>query len=158
MFERIKSKGLYKESDAVSVMYQFLSALAFLHDNNIVHRDLKPENLILASKRGDEIQIADFGLACFLKDENERLSLRCGSPGYVAPEILNDLGYGVASDVFSAGVIFYVMLTGRPVFNGCDQSEILKANTECNYEFPDRFWRNISAEARDLVEKMLTKD
>ena len=86
--------------------------------------------------------------------------MACGSPGYVAPEVLNEEGYGVQSDVFSAGVIFYVMLTGRPVFSGagCDQAEILKANTECKVEFPDRYWKNISQEARDLVEKMLIRD
>lgn len=91
-----------------------------MHDQNVVHRDLKPENLLLTKKFSNEIKIADFGLAHILKDQNEKLYLACGSPGYVAPEVLNNLGYGTASDVFSAGVIFYVMLTGRPVFSGSD--------------------------------------
>lgn len=120
LFDSIKAKGLYKESDAVRVMHQFLSALAYMHDLNIVHRDLKPENLLLTKKFSNEIKIADFGLAHILKDPSEKLSLACGSPGYVAPEVLKELGYGTASDVFSAGVIFYVMLTGRPVFRGSD--------------------------------------
>ena len=120
LFESIKNKGNYKESDAKKVMYQFLSALAYLHENLVVHRDLKPENLILSKKHHNDIQIADFGLACVLKSPDEKLNLACGSPGYVAPEILNDKGYSVPSDVFSAGVIFYVMLTGRPVFSGVD--------------------------------------
>ena len=91
LFARIKCKGLYKESDAVPIMRNFLSALEYLHENLIVHRDLKPENLILASKGDDSyIKIADFGLATILSDPEEKLSLRCGSPGYVAPELLRD--------------------------------------------------------------------
>ena len=139
-------------------MYQFLSALAYCHSRDVVHRDLKPENLLLSKKDGFEIKIADFGLACILKDGKEDLNLRCGSPGYVAPELLKNEGYGKASDVFSAGVIFYVMLTGRPVFQGNNQDQILKANTECIIQYPERFWKNISAEAKDLVSKMLEVD
>lgn len=75
-------------------MRNLLEALNFMHINHVVHRDLKPENLILASKENDyDLRIADFGLASFIKD-GELLKLRCGSPGYVAPELLNDLGYG----------------------------------------------------------------
>lgn len=91
LFERIKAKGLYKESDAVNVMRSFLSALKYLCEKNVVHRDLKPENLILATKGDDhDIRIADFGLASFLTEEEKLLFLRCGSPGYVAPELLDD--------------------------------------------------------------------
>lgn len=72
-------------------MYNFISALKYLSENKVVHRDLKPENLILATKGDDhDIKIADFGLASFLTDEEKLLYLRCGSPGYVAPELLND--------------------------------------------------------------------
>ena len=119
LFARIKNKGLYRESDAVQVMKHFLDALAYLHENLIVHRDLKPENLILVYKNDNaNIKIADFGLACKLSDANEKLNLRCGTPGYVAPELLRDKGYSCSFDIFSAGVIFYVMLTGRPLFKG----------------------------------------
>lgn len=94
LFERIKAKGLYKESDAVIVMRHFLSALAYLAENKVVHRDLKPENLILATKGDDhDLRIADFGLATILTDDEKVLFLRCGSPGYVAPELLDDKGY-----------------------------------------------------------------
>lgn len=121
LFEKIKSKGLYKESHAIPVMRNFLSALSYLHERNIVHRDLKPENLILASKNNDwDLRIADFGLASIMDSQDQKLSLRCGSPGYVAPELLQDKGYNCQADVFSVGVIFYIMLTGRLLFNGND--------------------------------------
>lgn len=109
LFERIKSKGNYQEKDAINVMRNLLEALDYLHSKGIVHRDLKPENLILASKDNDyNLKIADFGLASFIK-KGELLKLRCGSPGYVAPELLEDKGYNSKADIFSAGVILYVM-------------------------------------------------
>ena len=84
-----------------------------------MHRDLKPENLIFASKEDDsDIKIADFGLAAKLMHPDEKLKLRCGSPGYVAPELLRNEGYNCSADVFSAGVIFYAILTGRSLFQG----------------------------------------
>lgn len=87
LFEKIKSKGLYREGDARPVMKNFVSALEYLHARNIVHRDLKPENLLLASKDNNwDLKIADFGLAAIYK--GEKLNLKCGSPGYVAPELL----------------------------------------------------------------------
>ena len=89
LFEKIKSKGLYRESDAKPVMKNFLSALHYLHSHNIVHRDLKPENLLLATKTSEsDLKIVDFGLATILKSPTDKLTLRCGSPGYVAPELL----------------------------------------------------------------------
>lgn len=109
LFERIKSKGSYQEKDAMNVMKNLLLALDYLHNQGIIHRDLKPENLILASKENDySLKIADFGLASEIKT-GENLFLRCGSPGYVAPELLEDQGYNTKADIFSAGIILYVM-------------------------------------------------
>lgn len=139
-------------------MRHMLEALSYMHENKVVHRDLKPENLILASKDNDyDLRIADFGLASFVKP-GELLKLRCGSPGYVAPEILEDRGYDEKSDVFSAGVILYVLLTGRPVFRGYNLNEILLKNKNCEIEYPEKYWNKISDKAKDVVAKLLTKD
>jgi serine/threonine protein kinase len=142
----------------VKLMHKFLDALKYLAENKIVHRDLKPENLILATKGDDsDLRIADFGFATPVAD-GEKLFLRCGSPGYVAPELLGDCGYNESADVFSSGVIMYVMLTGRPVFRGDNVDEILEKNKNCEFDYPERYWSNISAQAKDLVGKLLIKE
>jgi serine/threonine protein kinase len=106
------------------------------------------------STSGDDatLQIADFGLASFLPDNpDELLYLRCGSPGYVAPEMLEDAGYNCKSDVFSAGVIAYVLLSGRPIFKGSEVQEVLAANRKCELEFPEKYWNTVSPEGQDFV-------
>ena len=159
LFDKIKSKGLYRESDARPVMQNFISALEYLHAKNIVHRDLKPENLLLASKQNNwDLKIADFGLATVIEDQTKKLYLRCGSPGYVAPELLQEKGYNCQADIFSVGVIFYIILTGRPLFKGNSPDEILNKNMKCEYQFCDRQWENISMTAKDLVQKLLVED
>ena len=140
------------------VMKQFLSALAYLAERKVVHRDLKPENLILAKPTDDsDLLIADFGFATFIEDDKP-LYLRCGSPGYVAPEVLSDEGYGVEADVFSSGVIMFVLLTGRPLFRGDKVDDVLEKNKNCELIFPEQLWSKISPDARDLCEKLLTRN
>lgn len=93
-----------------------------------------------------------------MPENGELLFLRCGSPGYVAPELLGDQGYDWKSDVFSAGVICYVLLSGRQVFKGADVQAVLASNKLCEFDFPEKYWSTISFEARDLVTKLLNKD
>lgn len=119
-------------------MYNFLKALAHIHSKKCVHRDLKPENLLLKTKESHhEIVIADFGLAAFLNEEI--LFKRCGTPGFVAPEILmykeEDPFYDEKCDIFSAGVIFYILVTGKQPFTGSDYKAILKANKNCDVNY-----------------------
>jgi serine/threonine protein kinase len=131
-----------------------------LHDKGIVHRDLKPENLILASEEDDyNVKIADFGLAAFVP-RDQKLSLPCGSPGYVAWELLQDPppGYDCKADIFSAGVILYILLTGRPAFNGTDYKQILDKNKKGEPQYPKRFWSRISNAGEDLVKCMIEKE
>jgi serine/threonine protein kinase len=137
LFERIKAKTLYKESDAIQVMKLLLSALEYMAFQKIVHRDLKPENLLLAKKGDDSsLVIADFGLAAYITEEEKLLYQRCGTPGYVAPELLEDKGYDTQADMFSAGVIMYVMLTGKQLFTGKITEEVLDKNEKCELYFP----------------------
>lgn len=148
LFERIKSKGLYKEKMGVPVMRNLLKALEYLNQMNVVHRDLKPENLILSFKDNDsDLLIADFGLAAILENSEQLLTRRCGSPGFIAPELLDDQGYNCMADVFSAGSIMYMMLSGRLAFRGVGVDDILRKNKDCLVEYPEQQWSKISSEA-----------
>ena len=110
---------MYTEKDAMPVMIDFLSALEFLHRHLIIHRDLKPANLVFDSKNDDaKLIIVDFGLSAKLDNPSDTLTRACGSPGYVSPELIRSEGYNFPTDMFSAGIIFAEMLTGRPVFKG----------------------------------------
>ena len=120
LFDRIVEKGNYSEKDAAGCIFQVCEALSVLHKNGIVHRDLKPENILYADKKGDNmdvIKIADFGLARSLAAKGEMMKTACGTPGYVAPEILANKGYDkTAVDMWSVGVILYILLCGFPPF------------------------------------------
>lgn len=151
LFERIKQREVYQESTAIKVMRNIMKALEEIHHNKIVHRDLKPENLILASKDNDyEIKIADFGLASFIR-EGEPLTLGCGSPGYVAPEMYLGKEYDEKVDIFSAGVILYILLSGKQAFRGYNQEDIKRKNKKGIVEYPPSQWDHISDKAKDIV-------
>ncbi|CAD8069420.1 unnamed protein product [Paramecium primaurelia] len=143
------------------LMYNLMKALCHLHSKKCIHRDLKPENLLLKEKDNDtDIVIADFGLACFLNEDI--LFKRCGTPGFVAPEILlykeGDPFYDEKCDVFSAGVIFYVLLTGRQPFQGTDYKSILRANKNCEVNYEIKQIQSAPIQLVDLLKKMLYPD
>ena len=124
-----------------------------------MHRDLKPENLIFLDSEDDSVlKIADFGLCVQIAGEDDLQYNRCGSPGYVAPEILRDEGYNYQCDIFSAGVIFYAILTGKTLFDGASFTTVLNNNKNCKFRISQKHWKNISPEAQDLVMKMLHQD
>ena len=125
-------------------------ALASMHSKNILHRDLKPENLIFAGEELTSLKIVDFGLSTIMDSAN--MNMRCGSPGYVAPEILNDQSYNTKVDIFSVGVILYIMLTGKFIFPGRTFREILAKNKACRVAFPPSLWEKLSPDALDLVK------
>lgn len=117
LLHRVRNKDHFNEKDLRILTRNLLLALNHLHEKNIMHRDLKPENLLLKTKENDyEVVCADFGLATFTNIDNI-LFKRCGTPGFVAPEVLlykeGDKFYDVKCDVFSVGVIFYLLLTGK---------------------------------------------
>ena len=114
--------------------------------------------IIIRNDKSDaELKIADFGLATIV-DPNVPEKLRCGSPGYVAPEILKSIGYGAKADIFSAGIILVVMLTGVIPFHGKNVQEILSNNKKGIIDYTESCWESVSSEAKDLVVKMVAID
>ena len=120
---RVVQKTYYSEEEARNAIVTILKAVNFMHSRNIVHRDMKPENLLLASKTNDsDVKIADFGFA--IEATGETLTQRCGTPGYVAPEIIEGKKYGKTVDMWALGVICYILLGGYPPFHDENQRNL----------------------------------
>mmetsp|Transcript_8828 Transcript_8828/g.17473 ORF Transcript_8828/g.17473 Transcript_8828/m.17473 type:complete len:479 (-) Transcript_8828:309-1745(-) len=160
LFDRIIAKEYYSEADAQKLVRVIAEAIKYCHDRGVVHRDLKPENILLTSKDDDDsIKIADFGFAKqYDTSSDEALSTSCGTPGYVAPEILNGHKYGKEVDMWSFGVIIYILLCGYPPFHHENQRELFRQIRTANYKFDEEYWGEVSQSAKDLVSKLLVVD
>ena len=157
MFDRIVEKESYTEKEAALTIRPIVDAIRYCHDQDIIHRDLKPENLLYASS--DEtalIKISDFGLARFV--QNEFATTACGTPGYLAPEIIEGQGYGKEVDYWSIGIILYIMLCGFPPFFEDDNQKLFEQIKNCELDFPSPYWDNISDSAKELIKSLLVKD
>jgi calcium-dependent protein kinase len=154
LFDKIVEKGSFSEAEAADIMKQLLSAVNYIHCNQIVHRDLKPENILLDTKKNNIIKIIDWGTARFF-DKNKKMNRISGTPYYIAPEVLNEK-YDEKCDIWSCGVIMYILLCGYPPFNAESDNEIMNKIKIGKYSFPDDDWIDISYEAKDLITKMLT--
>lgn len=158
LFDRIVSKGSYSERDAAQLTRKLIEALEYLHSKDIAHRDLKPENLLLASKENDtEVKLADFGLSKIVGTE-VMMQTACGTPGYVAPEVLKAQGYGVEVDMWSAGVICYILLCGFPPFYHEKIPLLFESIMRADYDYPAEYWDHISDDAIDFIDSLLVVD
>ncbi|KAG6514576.1 hypothetical protein ZIOFF_024944 [Zingiber officinale] len=158
LLDRILSRGgKYSEDDAKAVMVQILSVVAFCHLQGVVHRDLKPENFLFTSKdENSQLKAIDFGLSDFVKPE-ERLNDIVGSAYYVAPEVLHR-SYSTEADVWSIGVIAYILLCGSRPFWARTESGIFRAVLKADPSFTEPPWPSLSPEAKDFVKRLLSKD
>jgi len=162
LFDTIIAKGHYSESDARRVTITLLDAIKYLHDQNVAHRDLKPENILLKEK-GDAagIKITDFGLSKIFADDAAGeviMKTACGTPGYVAPEVLGHESYTSQVDQWSIGVIVYILLCGFPPFYGDNDAQMFKRIKAGQYKFLAPYWDPISADAKDFVRNLLVVD
>jgi len=158
LFDRIVAKSHYTELEARDLIKLMFETMAYMHGQGIVHRDLKPENLLLCSETDDsDIKIADFGFAKRVRELSPK-ETACGTPGYVAPEILRGDKYGAEVDVWSMGVICYVLLAGYPPFYDEDQKRLFKKIKEGRYHFHEDYWGNTSPEAINMIQMMLCVD
>ena len=160
LFDEIVNRGKYTEVDAAKIVHKILCAVDYLHGMGIAHRDLKPENLLLSDRTPQaKIMISDFGLSKIFNEE-EVMRTACGTPGYVgmsfcslfrcpltvhvAPEVLKRQGYGREVDLWSLGVITYILLCGYPPFYDQNNVELFRQIMAGRYRFDRPWWDNIS--------------
>jgi len=171
LFDRVIDHGAYCEQDAARLFKQLMEAVAYLHSMGVAHRDLKPENVLMKSAdrkspEYDVVKLADFGLSTFKAgDYADTMATACGTPEYIAPEIivtLNNGGSGTTSrqysakvDVWAAGVILYVMMCGFQPFQLENQNAMYQAIRYGRYNFPSPEWDEVSQGAKDFVDFML---
>lgn len=153
-----RKHGRYTEDDARGVMKQVLQGLEYLHARNVAHRDLKLENILLARKDDLScVKIVDFGLS---KHTEGMMSSVLGTPQFVSPEMLsrNVKTYGKYVDMWSAGVLLYIFLSGFPPFSDQNEQALFKKIMAGHYTFKDPVWNSISDSGKDLINRLLVKD
>jgi len=166
LLQRVIEKECYTEMEAAKVFVQIVQGIKYLHSIGIVHRDLKPDNIMFADKEGEAIKICDYGLsklvdAAHLASGRARINSRCGTPNFVAPEIFEGQPYGNKVDVWSAGVMLYVLLCGFLPFEQTEtavagEGIVMVPQINDGYlDFPSPYWDHISKDARHLISRML---
>lgn len=157
LFDIIADQGHLSEQRASQVVREIIKGVDYLHEVGVVHCDIKPENILCKSRSWPlQIKLCDFGLANFYdKYNNSTMTAMIGTPGYVAPEVVQRKPYGPPVDMWACGVVLYVMLSGRMPFYGKDDVQCLRMTANGDYSFPDREWRNVSEDAKSLVRALL---
>ncbi|CAG7825533.1 unnamed protein product [Allacma fusca] len=159
LFDAIAEATKFPEEESANMTRDIASALSFLHSHRVVHRDIKPENLLVSvDEHGQRrIKLADFGLAQVVTGPMYTV---CGTPTYVAPEILAESGYGMKVDVWALGVIVYVLLCGYPPFVSPtgEQEDLFDLILSGEYDFLPEQWNEISDDAKDLIQRMIESD
>lgn len=161
LFDAISTVTKFNEVHVATMIHNLSSALSYLHGQGIVHRDIKPENLLISVQEdgSQSVKLADFGLAVEVGD-NPLYSV-CGTAFYVSPEMLNETGYDYKVDVWSTGVICFILLCGYPPFtseNESNQDELFDAILAGDFQFAPPYWSKISQHAKNLIKCMLTVD
>eukprot|EP00587_Corethron_hystrix_P009123 CAMPEP_0113302844 /NCGR_PEP_ID=MMETSP0010_2-20120614/3503_1 /TAXON_ID=216773 ORGANISM="Corethron hystrix, Strain 308" /NCGR_SAMPLE_ID=MMETSP0010_2 /ASSEMBLY_ACC=CAM_ASM_000155 /LENGTH=297 /DNA_ID=CAMNT_0000156733 /DNA_START=369 /DNA_END=1262 /DNA_ORIENTATION=+ /assembly_acc=CAM_ASM_000155 len=152
--EDLHKNGRYTDSKAKKVAIEILKAVNYCHDNNIVHRDLKPENILL--HKDDRIKIADFGWSTRISSPYS-LKTKCGTFSYQAPEVLLHLPYGKPIDLWSIGVILYVMLGGYHPFRDSNDRELDVLVIQGKFMFHECYWHDVTSDGKALIRELLTK-
>ncbi|XP_004074142.1 death-associated protein kinase 2 isoform X2 [Oryzias latipes] len=159
LFDFIAEKDNLLETEAIQFMKQILEGLRFMHSNNIAHFDLKPENIMLSEKVSPQlnVKLIDFGLA-YRFHQGQEYKSTSGTPQYVAPEVISFEPLSTAADMWSIGVITYILLSGMSPFQGDTDEETLRNVVAVHYEFEDLYFKTTSSMAKDFIQKLLVKD
>ena len=157
LFDKLMEMGHFSEKEAASIMTQMLEAVLFMHEKGFAHRDLKPENFMFASEKlSSTLKLIDFGLSKSVENK-EKFHTKIGSSYYISPEVLQG-DYDSKCDLWSLGVILFIMLSGFPPFDGDTDAEIIQTVKQGKLAFSQEIWQSISDEAKDLIEKLLDRD
>ena len=156
LFDEISKRETFSEIEAALVTKQVLQAIAYCHGQNIAHRDLKPENILIDIKNRGTIKVIDFGTSHHFDSSNNVMHQLYGTPYYIAPEVLTG-SYTEACDVWSIGVIVYIMLCGRPPFTGNSEDDILNKVRRGEWVFGHDF-EKVSQEGKDFITKLMCKN
>ena len=159
LFDDVIAKKSYSELQATCFMVQILEGVRYMHEKNVVHRDLKPENILLVHNKNSAditLKIADFGLAIQMKNENELDWFGfAGTPGYLSPEVLSYQKYGKPVDVWSCGVIFYILLAGYAPFWDDDKNILFTLIKNGRFNYPPNDWSRVGVRTKSLINSML---
>ncbi|XP_075247920.1 serine/threonine-protein kinase H1 homolog [Convolutriloba macropyga] len=157
LFDRIVARGHFTEADATRCLKMVLEGVLYLHKLGITHRDLKPENLLFYHPGHDsKIIITDFGLSCSRKSgQNQLMRTTCGTPEYIAPEILMRKPYTNAVDLWAIGVITYILLSGTMPFDDDNKTRLYRTIIRAHYNFRGSCWEDVSSDAKDFIRKLL---
>lgn len=157
LFDRIVKKTRYNEAEAREVVCSLLAAVKYCHDNDTIHRDLKPENLLLTSVNDDaSVKLADFGLALKLDSSDFVMVSKAGTPDYVSPEVIQGQPIGKPVDMWSFGVIMFILLGGYPPFHDSNQKVLFNKICLGSFQFHPKRWSNVSEQAKDMIKRLLT--
>nr|QCF40892.1 calcium/calmodulin-dependent protein kinase type IV-like [Onchidium reevesii] len=158
LFERIITQEYYSEEQAATAIRDIITGVEYLHNHDVVHRDLKPENILYESlSLNSKLKIADFGLSTIVSGK-VALTTVCGTPGYCAPEVLKGEKYFKSCDMWSVGVIAYILLCGYEPFYAENEATMFKKILKGDYKFDSPWWDDVSDNAKDLVRKLLVVD
>uniref|UniRef100_A0A6A7G4F7 Calcium/calmodulin-dependent protein kinase type IV isoform X1 n=1 Tax=Hirondellea gigas TaxID=1518452 RepID=A0A6A7G4F7_9CRUS len=159
LFSRIIAEGESSEKRTSEIIFQLASALQHIHACGITHRDLKPENILLTSKDVNaNIKVGDFGLSTIIQDKSGLMKTVCGTWAYCAPEVIRRVEYTLAVDIWTLGLLMFILLSGYhpfDLFGDLNEAELITKIQSCDYNFDDPIWDDVSAAAKDIISNLL---
>ena len=157
LYDMIVERCNFTENESLRIIKKIVQTVEYMNTKHICHRDIKPENILFRVKGNiDSVCVTDFGLSKI--STSKKLETACGTPSYVAPEVLSGEKYGFEVDIWSCGVLLYVLLCGFPPFYSDNDADLYKLIQSGVYSFPSPYWDNVSENAKDLIRKMLVVD
>ncbi|KAK2949020.1 putative Calcium/calmodulin-dependent protein kinase type 1 [Blattamonas nauphoetae] len=158
LFDRIVEVGAYSERDTSLLLRSLFTAIKYMHDRGVAHRDLKPENILYESNSpNSSIKVSDFGLSRIVTGKAGMQTI-CGTPTYVAPEVLSGENYDQLVDCWSLGVLMYILLCGFPPFYDDNEAILFDKIKTGKFRFPSPYWDGVSNAAKDLISHLLVVD